>query len=57
MISLILMIWLHIESRKALVSSKLVVTATFLSIFVKSFFISELLEAARESSVLRVSDK
>ena len=46
------MIWLHIESRKAFVSSKLVVTATFFSIVVNNFFISGLLEAAREFSAI-----
>ena len=46
------MIWLHIESRKAFVSSKLVVTATFFSIVVNNFIISGLLEAAREFSAI-----
>ena len=54
LICLILMIWLHMESRKALVSSKLFVTATFFSMVVNNFFISRLLEAARESSAMRI---
>ena len=52
LICLILMIWLHIESRKALVSSKLVVTATFFSMVVNNFLTSTLLEAARDSSAI-----